>query len=452
MPVTAEQTMLKGLLDNNPFVVSEQATLSRLQLFQQAIALSQTFSSQAQVINLAENRDEFISILLATALVGGTTILPPNTAPNTLKELHKMLSEADSEKEIISLSSLEVMSSLKLEQPMAETTAVLTGLTETILNAPIWLYTSGSTGSPKCVIKTWRAMMVLAQKAINRFQLTGKSLENPSLLMVGTVPCQHMFGLETMVFWPLFSEALLWKNRPLFPEDIASALACSASVSAQPLLVSTPLHLNTLVQYNLTWPEQKLSILSATAPLSQALAKQLKQRLNARVFEVFGSTEMASIASRETLVSEEWHLYQNTLVVAPSETGYCEIHIQELSERHLLQDRIHWLGANRFTLLGRQTDLIKVAGKRGSLSHLNNLISAIKEVKEGVFIQPKDQERLAAFVVSSLTPKEIKEALKNSIDAVFLPRPLIFIKALPRNEVGKVQIATLLDCLEKRKL
>jgi len=47
--------------------------------------------------------------------------------------------------------------------------------------------------------------------------------------------------------------------------------------------------------------------------------------------------------------------------------------------------------------------------------------------------------RLAAYVVApGLTNEALLRALRQRIDAAFLPRPLHFVEALPRNETGKL--------------
>jgi acyl-coenzyme A synthetase/AMP-(fatty) acid ligase len=44
-----------------------------------------------------------------------------------------------------------------------------------------------------------------------------------------------------------------------------------------------------------------------------------------------------------------------------------------------------------------------------------------------------------AFVVApALTPEAVLGALRERIDPVFLPRPLHFVPALPRNATGKL--------------
>ena len=109
----------------------------------------------------------------------------------------------------------------------------------------------------------------------------------------------------------------------------------------------------------------------------------------------------------------------------------------------MLSDIIELRNAETFLLHGRSADLINIAGKRTSLAHLNYHLNSIAGVRDGVFVMPEEagQEaaRLMAFVVApGLTSEEIINVLRLRIDAAFLPRPLRFVDALPRNATGKL--------------
>jgi acyl-coenzyme A synthetase/AMP-(fatty) acid ligase len=54
-------------------------------------------------------------------------------------------------------------------------------------------------------------------------------------------------------------------------------------------------------------------------------------------------------------------------------------------------------------------------------------------------VAPDGVTRLTAFVVApELTAATLMAALRERVDSVFLPRPLIFVEALPRNNAGKL--------------
>jgi acyl-coenzyme A synthetase/AMP-(fatty) acid ligase len=113
-----------------------------------------------------------------------------------------------------------------------------------------------------------------------------------------------------------------------------------------------------------------------------------------------------------------------------------------------LNDVIELIDASpgHFLLHGRHADLVNIAGKRTSLAYLNYQLNAIPGVQDGVFVLPADDagalesvRRLVALVVApTLTPAALMHALRERIDPIFLPRPLLFVDALPRNATGKL--------------
>jgi acyl-coenzyme A synthetase/AMP-(fatty) acid ligase len=121
----------------------------------------------------------------------------------------------------------------------------------------------------------------------------------------------------------------------------------------------------------------------------------------------------------------------------------------------ILLDTVEVYNENEFMLFGRNTDLIKIAGKRALLSDLNHYLLAIDGVKDGTFFMPDNasenrEVRLTAFVVApDISKNEILDQLRNNIDSVFLPRPLKFVDALPRNATGKLPRGKLVEMFEQ---
>jgi len=114
-------------------------------------------------------------------------------------------------------------------------------------------------------------------------------------------------------------------------------------------------------------------------------------------------------------------------------------------------DALELLGDGRFRLHGRKADLVNIAGKRTSLAYLNHQLNAIADVVDGVFFMPDEAApagadaarepvtRLVALVVApTLAAADLQRALRERIDPAFMPRPLVFVDALPRNETGKL--------------
>ena len=124
--------------------------------------------------------------------------------------------------------------------------------------------------------------------------------------------------------------------------------------------------------------------------------------------------------------------------------------------RVALSDVIELLPDNRFLLHGRHADLINIAGKRTSLAYLNHQLAAVPGVVDGAFFLPDDEgadgiTRLTAFVVApGLSARQITAALRQRIEAIFLPRPLVLVDELPRNSTGKLPRSALQALFEER--
>ncbi len=114
-------------------------------------------------------------------------------------------------------------------------------------------------------------------------------------------------------------------------------------------------------------------------------------------------------------------------------------------------DELELLTAGRFLLHGRTADLINIAGKRSSLGYLNHQLNAVPGVIDGAFFMPDQQDhhddgvtRLMAFVEApDMKPATLLAALRERIDTVFLPRPIVLLDSLPRNSTGKLPRDTL---------
>jgi len=123
-----------------------------------------------------------------------------------------------------------------------------------------------------------------------------------------------------------------------------------------------------------------------------------------------------------------------------------------------LSDVIEQDVSGTFRLHGRVTDLVNIAGKRTSLASLNHHLNEIPGVQDGVFFVQDDSDgtmrRPLAFVVApGLCGDDILNALRKSLDAVFLPRPLYFVEKLPRNTTGKLMresLVQLMECCAKK--
>lgn len=436
----------------------------------QALRLAEQLPAEKFAINLCENRYLFTLAFCAAIIKQQTTLLPQNRAEATQASLFDQYAGAyvlhDGAALIVTdLPHLDINMLNLLGAPCREIPQIDANFLAAIA------FTSGSTGQPKANIKPWRTLV--ESSLINaRFMLPAG---DQCYSVLATVPAQHMWGLETSVLLPLFSELCVVDSRPLFPQDIQQALA---ALSEPRLLISTPVHLRAMVLSGLSLPPVA-HILCATAPLSKDLASDVEALFQGELVEVFGCSEVGSMACRRTSQQEIWRLFDglcftpfdSALSDSPQDSNddgkSCEggkiCEGGEISAAHLpcsqiLTDRIEWQGAQAFRLLGRSDDMIEIAGKRGSVQEMNKLLLSAPGVTDGIVFMPEPDiarhkiTRPAALVVAPTSTKVALAAhFAKHLDPVFIPRPLLLVANLPREENGKLPRSKLLAFFEQMR-
>ncbi len=298
------------------------------------------------------------------------------------------------------------------------------------------VFTSGSTGTPLPYRKTWGRLVRCVRDGAARLGL----LDGRSHTLIGTVPAQHMYGFESTVLLALLSGNSFTAERPFYPADICAAIAAAPRPRA---LISTPVHLRTLLAAGIELPPLDL-LVSATAPLEPELAREAEDRFDTRLIEIYGSTETGQIATRRTAETALWRLWPDVRLSAENGQVYARGgHVEQATP---MCDVLELKSEEEFLLHGRTADLVNVAGKRSSFGYLNAQLNAIPGVIDGAFFLRERGvggvtgiARLAAAVVApGLSAAAVIESLRQRIDAVFLPRPLLIVERLPRNATGKL--------------
>lgn len=403
--------------------------IGRRRFERDAAALAAAVPSCRHALNLCRDRYLFALALVALGARAGTSLLPPSEAPEMLARLAQDYDAAP--------ALTDEWVSQRLERSAAAPEAPLVIAPEHITARVL---TSGSSGRPQAHAKTWHNLT--AGAALAAGPLFGAT--HPGI--VATVPPQHMFGLEFSIVIALIHRAAVHAGRPFFPRDIAEALA---QLPPPRVLLSTPVHLRALLAAGIELPPLH-SVVSATAPLDAGLAARLEQRHACEVREIYGCTEAGSIALRRTVEGPSWRAHPGIRIeVGEDRTRVAGAH---LAEPQVLADRLQFAADGRFELLGRGSDLLKVAGKRASLAELTQRLLAVDGVEDGVIFMPDDGglARPAALVVApGRSVAEILDALAQQLDPLFLPRPLRKVAALPRNAVGKLPLSLLMQWLEK---
>lgn len=421
---------------DTPIFWYEDKIITHKKFIEDVALIAKVLDKHKHAINLCENRYLFALSFAACLLQKQISLMPANRAKKEIDNLEQDYNDTHrlDDKLIKSLLTSKpiIDSSLSLEIDITQLAAIV--------------FTSGSSGKPKANPKQWGLLVDSAQRVATQLKINHPSQHT----LVATVPPQHMYGFETTIIFPLVTGVCVHDGKPFFPDDIRQTIS---TVNEPVILVTSPVHLRACNQAKLKWPTIDF-ILSATAPLSTQLAKESEKELKTTLREIYGCSEAGVIATRSTTQNLAWKLLTG-YHFSEKLTGTC-LHTPFSNEEILLPDQIQQIDSQHFNLLTRQSDLVKIAGKRGSLNDLKIKLCSLEGVEDAVFFMPDEQvnekTRLAAFVVApNLDIKDINALLSSKIDRAFIPRPLIKVEKLPYNETGKLPRQNLVTLFKQQR-
>lgn len=394
-------------------------------------AVASRLPTKRYAINLCQDRYHFLIGFAAALLARQTSLFPTCRATGALAQLCGRYPEAyvltDNGDVPAGMPTLDVRPCV-MAAPSCHRIPIIPS--EQVAAV---VFTSGSSGAPRAHAKTWGSLVMGAEALGRRFRLeTGTPR-----VAVGTVPAQHMYGLETTIMLPIQRGWSIHAGHPTLPADMRAALR---GLTMPVWLMTTPVHLRAYVgqETGLAGVE---GVISATMPLTRALAEKAERLWRVPVYEIYGCTEGGVIGTRRTTMGEQWSLCRGLRLRQDGDAAW--VSGGHVGQELRLADRITVHSDDQFLLHGPGYDLVKIAGKRASLAALNAALLRIDGVVDGAFYWPGEGRnaigRLTAFVVAPrLSKTAILAALRTSIDPVFLPRPLHLVEALPRNAMGKL--------------
>ncbi len=395
---------------------------------------------------------EYLSILLALWQLKRTACIPSDNRPGTItrlqNELDGLVGEFDN------AQALTTTQKGKLDDagwilPQAQSIA-------------LEIYTSGSTGAPKSIHKT-----------MDQLESESAAIESlwPSqagTVILATVSHQHIFGMTFGLFWP-FSSGRAFETRFCeFNEDVRF----KAGLYQRFALVSSPSHLGRFSD-SIDWAgiaNRCEYVVSSAAPLAREDSLQVGRLLLAPVREIYGSSETGAIASRIQLpnqIDASWHALPGVSLES-TDSGTLKLGSPYLGDLdyYELPDRVAFDNDGGFSLLGRVDSIVKVEGKRVSLTAIEQLLQqsdCVKLVKALTI----ERSRVETAIVMQLSPvgqsllqsrgrraliSEFRQILLQSFEAVVIPRRWRFVDEMPFNRQGKLPLDNLRALFAKNEL
>jgi len=400
---------------------------------------SRTLPACRHVINLCQSRYGFMVVFFAVASSGRINLLPGKRDAESARQLAERYQDCTT----VSDDAAAGADVLVNVQPGSNGEAAIPLIDDAAVVAIA--FTSGSTGEPQPHRKTWA---MFGQWRHVHWEHVPDELRRPGRI-VATVPPWHMYGLEWSMLLPTVAPLTIHCGPDFYPRDVAEAME---TWPGETLLVSTPLHLRALVRG--AAPRGRTAmVVCATAPLEPALTQEVESKLHTRLYEIYGCSEIGSLAWRCPAMDQDWRFFNCFQPVIND--GVVTIEHRELPAAVTLPDLFSEGANGGMQLLGRSTDVVKVGGKRESLAHLNAVLVSMPDVLDGVFYLPEDlglasTGRLGALAVApGIDVRELRSRLAAALDPVFLPRPLHLVPELPRDVSSKLKRESLRRLVER---
>ncbi|HEY2022354.1 AMP-binding protein [Paraburkholderia sp.] len=407
-------------------------------------AVVQSHAAQRYALCIDDPFD-FACALFALFASGKEPVIPANAAPGYLADL------ADAYDVVLTNAALP---------PHAQTDAPAQALNARIdPQAPLTLYTSGSSGRPKPIRKT------LAQ-----FNAEVHTLEQQWGALVGdatmlaSVPHHHIYGLLFRVMWPLAAGRAFDRELSIEPLHLQTQIArCGAAV-----IVSTPAQLSrwpALPGFVALTPAPR-AFFSSGGPLTLEAAQAYAAAYGAAPLEIYGSTETGGIAWRRQDRTDAWQPVTG-IEVRCDEDGALNVRSPHLDHSgwHRTDDKIKFDAQGRFRLLGRLDRVLKLDGTRVSLPELEARLALHPWVAQAAIVPLEGgaRERVGAVVALTdagndalrddgrvLLAQNLRRHLADYVDAVVLPRHWRFRLALPFDARGKLPVSAVAAAFEPR--
>ncbi|KXU36292.1 AMP-binding protein [Ventosimonas gracilis] len=321
----------------------------------------------------------------------------------------------------------------------------------------IIICTSGSSGTPKQVRKSWRQLQLEVNALQQQWPLSKETVD----CVLGSVSAVHMYGLAFRVLWPLAAGVPFDRPQRPYPE----ALQHASLDYSRCIWIASPALLSRLGQ-RLDWHALRgrlLGLYSAGGALSLSVSDEFKAQLKLRPIEIYGSSETGVIAFRQG--ADHWQPFAG-VELGLNEQGALHVCSPWVKEGEGQTADAVRLTAEGFELQGRLDRIVKIEGKRIALPMLEQALAGHQWVTQAhVGLVPRDNgsQRLAALLALSAEGigvlrrqgrMALSEALRQFLAAQFeplaVPRIWRFFEQLPLNSQGKLTKARFLEAVQQR--
>ncbi len=289
------------------------------------------------------------------------------------------------------------------------------------------LFTSGSTGVPKNIMKTLYNSEAEAQSVIDEFKL------DDDYIIASTTSSAHSFGMTFNFIVPFLGGFKINRKKVEFPEHL--------NIKGKYILISTPSFMEKLAKYDFEFEYSPEKIFLAGAKMKPELYDYYSRFTE--VVDIYGSTETGDIGWKRG--GDIFNVFAAVEVDAADDNRIIVKSEFFPSGEIVLNDLIEKLSENKFILKKRSDRIVKIQEKRISLDEMENNLKKHKSVKDcRCFVY--DDKFCCAVVTDDveIQSSDLRYFLLQFSEIV--PKKWRILDEIPRNMSGKI------DTMKLRKL
>ena len=333
------------------------------------------------------------------------------------------------------------------------------------------IMTSGTTGHPRGVPRGSTGGMADGAGFLERLPVRTRQT------IVITNPLFHGWGIGALLLGSGLSCTMVLRRR-FDPEEVLAAVSAERAqiLTGVPVMFERLMRLDheTLARYDV----RSLRIVASSgAALGAPLAERLLRRFGPVVYSIYGSTEvaLATVAGPKDLAADPATAGRplrgvRVEIVGPDRDilprgergrvfvgnrlgfkGYTSGGTKEDVDGMLSSGDMGYFDANgRLSIDGREDDMVISGGENVYPVEVETLLARRDDIAEvAVFGVPDPEfgQRLRAVVVAApdtdVTSDELREYVRGRLGTYLVPREVLLVDALPRNETGKVLLREL---------
>ncbi len=301
-------------------------------------------------------------------------------------------------------------------------------------------YTSGSTGFPTAALKTKDNI----DSEISDLSLLLQAYDIKRVIV--TVPFIHIYGSLFGLFYPLKHNLDIVLKEHFLPNDLLDLIDDNS------LVVTTPLYIKALNQISSAKDLSKSIFVSSTAPLLSEDAKEFKDKFNSNIIQIFGSTETGGIAYKynddelwSPLKSVELGINSEKLLSVNSPYVSSVIYEKEFKITNSTIETFDYVEFvdDKFRLVGRSSQILKIAGKRYSTIQIEDILEKIEDITKALVLVDNSSGLRGEILDITLeanrafTSKEIQNILKKELSNLKFSINLKLVDKIKTSSTGK---------------